>query len=96
MKTKSQVEKFFTQRLNHFDTSDLRTYEQRYFVLDTYWKKPSGPILLNVRSNSCLSGDFTLLITILLVRFVENILVVRSKSVDSIPCFFFLLTGAFN
>lgn len=44
-----QTEHWFQeQRLNHFDATDLRTFSQRYFVIDTYWDKPHGPIILNV------------------------------------------------
>ena len=36
---------YFTQRLDHFNVADERTFQQRYLVNDEYWDK-LGPILL--------------------------------------------------
>lgn len=41
-----QPQWFKTQKLDHFSSSDKRTWEQRYFVNDTFWDEKSGPVFL--------------------------------------------------
>ena len=36
----------FTNKIDHFDPSDNRTYTQRYFVNDQFWDKENGPVFL--------------------------------------------------
>lgn len=38
-------EKWFIQTLDHFSPTDIRTWRQRYFINDTFYK-PQGPVLL--------------------------------------------------
>ena len=38
------TQKWFDQRLDHFDLTDDRSFKQRYFVSDQYWDKSSGPL----------------------------------------------------
>ncbi len=44
---------FFSQKLDHFDRSNLATFEQRYFVNTTYWKgaESGAPVFL------CVGGE---------------------------------------
>ncbi|XP_072014566.1 LOW QUALITY PROTEIN: putative serine protease K12H4.7 [Amphiura filiformis] len=44
-------ERWITQRLNHFDDSNLQTWQQRYFVNDTFYK-PGGPVFLMIWGES--------------------------------------------
>lgn len=37
-----------TQRLDHFDHTNLQTWKQRYFVNDTFWSKADGPVFLMI------------------------------------------------
>jgi serine protease 16 len=47
-----QSEKFFEQRLDHFDRSLTTTFKQRYFINDTFWKgDANAPIFL------CVGGE---------------------------------------
>ena len=40
-------EQWFPQRLNHFDPLNNMTWQQRYFVNDSYWTdKAKGPVFL--------------------------------------------------
>jgi len=38
------TEKWFDQRLDHFDLTEDRLFKQRYFVSDQYWDKLEGPL----------------------------------------------------
>lgn len=44
---------YFSQKLDHFDRSNLATFEQRYFINTTYWKGPESgaPVFL------CVGGE---------------------------------------
>lgn len=44
--TVPQPQWFKTQKLDHFSSSDKRTWEQRYFVNDTLWDEKNGPVFL--------------------------------------------------
>lgn len=46
--------KYFTQRLDHFNVADNRTFQQRYLVNDYHWDR-QGPILLYTGNE----GDIT-------------------------------------
>ena len=37
---------WFQQKLNHFNSTDARTWKQRYFVNDTNWDRSEGPVFL--------------------------------------------------
>jgi len=37
---------FSSQKVDHFNVLDQRVYSQRYFVNDTFWRQPDGPIIL--------------------------------------------------
>ena len=43
--TVPQPQWFKTQKLDHF-SGDNRTWEQRYFVNDTFWDHSNGPVFL--------------------------------------------------
>jgi len=36
----------FTNKIDHFTPSDTRTYDQRYFMNDSFWDSNSGPVFL--------------------------------------------------
>ena len=40
-------EQWYTQQLDHFNPADTRTWQQRYFVNDQYWKK-GGPVFIQI------------------------------------------------
>ncbi|XP_066273343.1 putative serine protease F56F10.1 [Branchiostoma lanceolatum] len=40
-------DQWVTQRLDHYNDADLRTWQQRYFVNDTFFK-PGGPVFLMI------------------------------------------------
>jgi len=53
--------KIFDQKLDHFNTSDLRRYNQTYFVNDQFYK-PGGPVFVMIgwegpATTNWLSGD---------------------------------------
>jgi hypothetical protein len=49
----SDRSKFFKQTLDHFNRQDGRTFNQRYFVNDTFWDGPesNGPVFM------CVGGE---------------------------------------
>ena len=49
IEARPEVEQNFTNRVNHFDirSSEL-TYQQRYWVNDTYWNETEGPVFLYI------------------------------------------------
>ncbi|CAF2126984.1 unnamed protein product [Rotaria magnacalcarata] len=40
-------ELWYTQQLDHFNPTDIRTWQQRYYVNDLYWKK-NGPVFIQI------------------------------------------------
>jgi pimeloyl-ACP methyl ester carboxylesterase len=36
----------FTQKIDHFTPADTRTYNQRYFMNDSFWDNKNGPVFL--------------------------------------------------
>ena len=47
--------KYFTQRLDHFNVADGRTFQQRYLVNKESWKRDEGPIFVYTGNE----GDIT-------------------------------------
>ena len=43
-----QDQYWFTQILDHYDYFSTKTWQQRYFVLDRYFKNSTGPVILNI------------------------------------------------
>jgi len=41
-----------TQRIDHFNPQDTRTFQQRYWINDTFWKAPDGPVFLMLGGES--------------------------------------------
>ena len=39
---------WLTQRLDHFDKRDDRTWQQRYWVNDSFWDRRNGPVFLMI------------------------------------------------
>jgi len=55
----SVKELWFTQRITHFDESNQRTWQQRYFVNDAYWNKdPLAPVFLMVGGEGAISSQW--------------------------------------
>ena len=40
-------EQWFTQRLDHFDDANLKTWQQRFFINETFYK-PGGPVFFMI------------------------------------------------
>ena len=69
---------WLTQRLDHFDDSNTKTWQQRFFYNDRFHKKPDGPVFVmiggegeanpiwltvgDMMKNAQLFGAFTLLL----------------------------------
>ncbi|KAJ6231690.1 peptidase s28 family protein [Anaeramoeba flamelloides] len=47
---------FWSQRLDHFNPLDTRTFEQQYYVDDTYWTDHSGPVFLYISGEAPMGG----------------------------------------
>ncbi|XP_077192685.1 thymus-specific serine protease isoform X2 [Paroedura picta] len=43
------------QPLDHFNRQDQRTFHQRFWINEQYWRRPSGPIFLYIGGESSLS-----------------------------------------
>ena len=41
-------DQWFTQRLDHFDDFITKTWQQRYFYNDKFFRKPNGPVFLSI------------------------------------------------
>lgn len=41
-------DQWFTQRLDHFDDSNTKTWQQRFFYNDSFHVKPNGPVFLMI------------------------------------------------
>jgi len=39
---------YHTTAVDHFDAENHATYEQRFFVNETFWTKPDGPVFLYI------------------------------------------------
>jgi len=50
-------EQYFTQRLDHFNAQDRRTWKQRYFVNSTFWDG-TGPIFLQIGGEGAISAGY--------------------------------------
>jgi hypothetical protein len=46
-KSSLNEELWYTQELDHFNLADTRTWQQRYFINDQYWKK-NGPVFIHI------------------------------------------------
>ena len=45
----NQSEEWYSgQRLDHFNLADGRTWSQRYFVIDDFYKGPGSPVILHI------------------------------------------------
>ncbi|XP_070538578.1 putative serine protease K12H4.7 [Ptychodera flava] len=50
-------EKWITQRLDHFNDADLRTWQQRFFMNEAHYK-PGGPVFLNIGGEGPLNSKW--------------------------------------
>ena len=46
LKAQSQPAQFFVQKLDHFAANDSRSFEQKYYVDDSHYRPPHGPVFL--------------------------------------------------
>lgn len=52
-------EQYFTQKLDHFDRQETRTWKQRYFMNDTFWNPDdAGPIFFQVGGEGAISSEY--------------------------------------
>jgi len=51
-----QPYQWMTQTLDHFNAQDTRTWQQRYFVNDTFWSAPDGPVILFICGEGTCTG----------------------------------------
>lgn len=54
-KTDEDVISTWPTRLDHFNDSDLRTFNQKYMLMNKFWK-PGGPVFLYIEGEGPLSG----------------------------------------
>lgn len=56
---------WFTQRVDHFATDEERTrasltanvtFQQRYYEVNSFWRKPDGPVILYIGGEGVLTG----------------------------------------
>ena len=45
-------EQWLKQKLDHFDDGDTRTWQQRYWVNDTFWDRQKGPVFLMIEGEA--------------------------------------------
>jgi len=51
-------EQWFTQRLDHFNGQETRTWQQRYFINDTFWNPATpGPIFFQMGGEGAVSAE---------------------------------------
>ena len=77
-------ELYFTQKLDHFNVGDTRTFQERYLVNDDYWNQNApnpGPILLYTGNE----GDITL--------FYDNTVSICANWMKMVDCVFYSLQG---
>ena len=59
------TKKFLTQPLDHFEVLTAETFQQPFYVVEEYWRKPHGPVFLyiggewNVRPSEFTNGNVT-------------------------------------
>eukprot|EP01098_Paradermamoeba_levis_P003215 TRINITY_DN1493_c0_g5_i1.p1 TRINITY_DN1493_c0_g5~~TRINITY_DN1493_c0_g5_i1.p1 ORF type:complete len:521 (+),score=181.73 TRINITY_DN1493_c0_g5_i1:48-1565(+) len=51
------VEQWFTQRLDHFNAQETRTWQQRYYVNDTFWDG-TGPVFVQIGGEGAISPSY--------------------------------------
>eukprot|EP01103_Thecamoeba_quadrilineata_P010216 TRINITY_DN2135_c0_g3_i1.p1 TRINITY_DN2135_c0_g3~~TRINITY_DN2135_c0_g3_i1.p1 ORF type:complete len:502 (-),score=81.08 TRINITY_DN2135_c0_g3_i1:13-1497(-) len=49
---------FFDQVLDHFDHQNSQTWKQRYFVNDTFWSGPTGPIFFQIGGEGAINAGY--------------------------------------
>ena len=52
-------DQWFTQRLDHFDDSNTKTWQQRYFYNDKFFRKPDGPVFLSIGGEGEARGGYS-------------------------------------
>lgn len=56
-------EQWYTQRLDHFNGQETRTWKQRYFINDTFWNPSApGPIFFQMGGEGAVSGEDVVLL----------------------------------
>ncbi|XP_063840120.1 putative serine protease K12H4.7 [Scylla paramamosain] len=63
-------EKWFTQTLDHFSPTDIRTWQQRYFINDTFYK-PQGPVLLLIGGEGPANPEW--MVTAMPLEYAKNL-----------------------
>ena len=89
-------ESWYTQLLDHISANDTTTWQQRYFVNDSFWT-PTGPVFLLLNgegeaSPKWLVGDNELMLNArkygAMAILLEHRYVINKKRIPIDPCFF--------
>lgn len=66
----SAAELWFTQRVDHFaDDAANATYQQRYYEVNSFWRKPDGPVILYIGGEGALTAAPTGFVQVLAQQF---------------------------
>tara|TARA_B110001452_G_scaffold260341_1_gene257736 strand:+ start:85 stop:1563 length:1479 start_codon:yes stop_codon:yes gene_type:complete len=56
LKAQAQPAHWFSQQLDHFNANDTRSFDQRYYLDETHFRAPDGPVFLYVSGEAPLYG----------------------------------------
>ena len=56
LRAQAQPARWFSQRLDHFNANDMRSFDQRYYMDLTHFRAPDGPVFLYVSGEAPLYG----------------------------------------
>ena len=56
LKAQAQPGRWFSQQLDHFNPNDTRSFDQRYYMDETHFRGPDGPVFLYVSGEAPLYG----------------------------------------
>ena len=56
LRAQAQPAHWFSQRLDHFNANDTRSFDQRFYMDETHFRAPDGPVFLYVSGEAPLYG----------------------------------------
>jgi hypothetical protein len=56
LRAQAQPARWFSQRLDHFNANDTRSFDQRFYMDETHFRAPDGPVFLYVSGEAPLYG----------------------------------------
>lgn len=72
-KVPAASELWFTQQVDHFATdaatTSNTTFQQRYYEVNTFWRKPDGPVILYIGGEGALTNAPAGFVQVLAQRF---------------------------